>query len=214
MAIDLELATNPDPRCACLLLLDTSGSMAGAPLDALNAGLRTFQNDLQDDGLARQRVEIAIVTFGGVVTTVQEFISARDFAAPFLSANGGTPMGEAILDGIQKVRTRKQTYKDNGVPYYQPWVFLITDGAPTDEWKQAAEAVRRESAARSLTFFAVAVHQANIETLKAITDRVIKLDGINFRELFLWLSSSQKRVSGSKPGEQTALPPTSFGSPV
>ncbi len=214
MAIDLELATNPDPRCACLLLLDTSGSMAGAPLDALNAGLRTFQTDLQEDGLAKQRVEIAIVTFGGVVTTVQEFISAREFTAPYLSANGGTPMGEAILDGIQKVKNRKQTYKDNGVPYYQPWVFMITDGGPTDEWKHAAEMVRRESAAKSLTFFAVAVNQANIDTLKTITDRVIKLDGINFRELFLWLSSSQKRVSGSKPGEQTALPPTSFGSPV
>ncbi len=214
MAIDLELATNPDPRCACLLLLDTSGSMSGAPLDALNAGLRTFQADLQEDGLARQRVEIAIITFGGVVTTVQEFISAREFTAPYLSAHGGTPMGEAILNGIQLVKNRKQTYKDNGVPYYQPWVFMITDGGPTDEWKQAAELVHRESAAKSLTFFAVAVNQANIDTLKTITDRVIKLDGINFRELFLWLSSSQKRVSGSKPGEQTALPPTSFGSPV
>lgn len=214
MAIDLELATNPDPRCACLLLLDTSGSMTGAPLDALNAGLRTFQTDLQEDGLARQRVEIAIVTFGGSVTTVQEFISAREFTAPYLSANGGTPMGEAILTGIQIVKNRKQTYKDNGVPYYQPWVFMITDGGPTDEWKHAAEMVRRESVAKSLTFFAVAVNQANIDTLKSITDRVIKLDGINFRELFLWLSSSQKRVSGSKPGDQTALPPTSFGSPV
>ena len=145
---------------------------------------------------------------------MQEFISAREFTAPYLSANGGTPMGEAILSGIQMVKHRKQTYKDNGVPYYQPWVFLITDGGPTDEWKQAAETVRRESAAKSLTFFAVAVNEANTDTLKAITDRVIKLDGIHFRELFLWLSASQKRVSGSKPGEQTALPATSFGSPV
>ncbi len=214
MAIDLELATNPDPRCACLLLLDTSGSMTGAPLDALNAGLRTFQNDLQEDGLARQRVEIAIVTFGGSVTTVQEFVSAREFIAPHLSANGGTPMGEAIVHGIQMVKQRKQIYKDNGVPYYQPWVFLITDGDPTDEWKLAAEMARREAAAKSLTFFAVAVAQANADTLKTVTDRVIKLDGINFRELFLWLSASQKRVSGSKPGDQTALPATTFGSPV
>lgn len=214
MAIDLELATNPDPRCACLLLLDTSGSMAGPALDALNAGLRTFESDLQEDGLARQRVEIAIVTFGDRVTTVQEFISAREFTAPHLSAMGGTPMGEAIADGIQMVKNRKQTYKENGVPYYQPWVFMITDGAPTDEWKHAAEMVRRESAAKSLTFFAVAVNNADTQTLKAITDRVIKLDGINFRELFLWLSASQKRVSGSKPGEQMALPATSFGSPV
>ena len=214
MAIDVDLAINHDPRCACLLLLDNSGSMAGAPIDALNAGLRTFQSDIQEDSLAKQRVEIAILTFGGTVTTVQEFVSAREFSAPQLIATGGTPMGEAIVKGIQKVKDRKQAYKDSGVLYYQPWVFMITDGAPTDEWKHAAELVQREIAAKSMAFFAVAVNNADVVTLKAITDRVIKLDGISFRELFLWLSASQKRVSGSKPGDQTALPATSFGSPV
>ncbi len=214
MPIDLEFAVNAEQRCACMLLLDTSGSMTGPPLDALNAGLQTFQQDIQQDGLAQQRVEISIVTFGGDVATVQDFISAREFTAPQLQAHGGTPMGQAIAEGIARVKARTQTYRENGVPYYQPWVFMITDGAPTDDWHQAAELVRRESAAKSLTFFAVAVNDADVSILKAITDRVIKLHGISFRELFLWLSASQKRVSASKPGEQTMLPATSFGSPV
>ncbi len=214
MSLDVELASNPDPRCACLLLLDTSQSMAGAPIQALNAGLQTFQTDIQEDGLARQRVEIAIVTFGGVVTQVQGFTTAQNFVAPTLTANGGTPMGQAIAEGLQMLKSRKREYKEHGVPYYQPWVFMITDGAPTDEWKHAADLVHAETASKGLSFFAVAVDNADVNILKQITERVLKLDGISFRELFLWLSASQKRVSGSKPGDQTALPATTFGSPV
>jgi hypothetical protein len=38
-----EFALNADPRCACVLLLDTSGSMDGAPIKALNEGLKAFE---------------------------------------------------------------------------------------------------------------------------------------------------------------------------
>jgi uncharacterized protein YegL len=198
------------------LLLDTSLSMKGEPIQALNAGLQAFQADILEDGLARQRVEIAILTFGGVVTPVQEFASANSFVAPALAAGGNTPMGEAILESVRMVKNRKQEYKDHGIPYYQPWVFMITDGAPTDEWRQAADLVRAETAARGLAFFAVAVNNADVTVLKAITDRVLKLDGISFREMFLWLSASQRRVSTTKPQEQeqAQLPATTFGSPV
>jgi uncharacterized protein YegL len=55
---------------------------------------------------------------------------------------------------------------------------------------------------------------ANMDILGSITQRALKLDGLKFRELFVWLSQSQKRVSGSKPGEQTALPQIGFGAPV
>jgi uncharacterized protein YegL len=214
MSLDIGLTVNPSPRCACLLLLDTSQSMNGEPIQALNAGLQAFQADIQEDGLARQRVEIAILTFGGVVTPVQEFASANSFAAPALTAGGNTPMGQAILEGVRMVKSRKQEYKDHGILYYQPWIFMITDGAPTDEWRQAADLVRAETAARGLAFFAVAVNHADVTVLKAITDRVLKLDGINFRELFLWLSASQRRVSTTQTQEQAELPATTFGSPV
>ena len=62
----VEFAENPEPRCACLLLLDNSGSMSGAPIQQLNEGLRAFQEDLSADALASKRVEVGIVTFGPV----------------------------------------------------------------------------------------------------------------------------------------------------
>jgi uncharacterized protein YegL len=64
----VEFAENPEPRCACVLLLDTSGSMGGAPVAALNEGLTTFKDVLSKDPVASKRVEIAIVTFDSGLT--------------------------------------------------------------------------------------------------------------------------------------------------
>ena len=123
-------------------------------------------------------------------------------------------MGEAIALGLQLVKDRKAEYKSGGVLYYQPWVFMITDGEPTDEWQSAAQMVQSETGAKALTFFGVGVGDANMQVLSSITQRVLKLDGLKFTDLFVWLSQSQKRVSNSKPGEQTALPQIGFGAPV
>ena len=206
---EIEFAVNPEQRCACVLLLDTSGSMGGAPITALNEGLQLFQSDIRNDPLASQRIEVAIVTFGnGGVQTAQDFVTVDKFEAPRLTAGGVTPMGEAINHGLDMLRTRKKAYQDNGIPYYRPWTFLITDGAPSDSWETAAQRIRSEENAKALAFFAVGVgEEAELDTLAKIAVRnPMKLQGLKFNELFLWLSRSQKRVSASKIGEPTSLP--------
>ncbi len=207
---DVEFQDNPDPRCPCLLLLDTSGSMSGDRIAALNEGLQAFQADISRDPLSRRRVEVAIITFGnGGVQTRQEFVTVDNFQAPILTVGGNTPMGEAIKQGLNLLRTRKEQYKNNSIDYYRPWIFLITDGEPTDEWQSAAQLVHEEEGRKGVAFFAVGVKGANMQTLAQITvaQRPPKiLQGLNFVGLFLWLSQSQQRVSNSKIGDQTALP--------
>lgn len=208
---DVEFSDNPDPRCPCVLLLDISGSMQGDPIAALNHGLQIFQTDICRDALARRRVEVALVTFGnGGVQTQQDFITVDKFSVPTLMAGGNTPMGEAIQRGLDMLRARKDQYINNGIAYYRPWIFLITDGEPTDEWRSAAQRVHEEEARKGVVFFAVGVPGANMQTLAqiAVPQRPPKmLQGLNFDALFLWLSQSQQRVSNSKIGDQTALPP-------
>jgi uncharacterized protein YegL len=208
-----QFADNPEPRCPCLLLLDVSGSMRGQPLSELNSGLVTFKDELAADQLAVKRVEVGIVTFGPV-NIEMPFQSASTFYPPNLTPQGDTPMGGAIRQGLDMVRQRKDEYRANGIAFYRPWVFLITDGGPTDEWQSAATAVREGEASNAFAFFAIGVKGANMEVLKQISVREpLALEALRFRELFSWLSNSLRSVSRSTPGTAVPLaPPTGWAS--
>ncbi len=198
-------AENPEPRCPCLLLLDTSSSMAGRPIEELNTGLVAFKDELMADSLASKRVEVGIVTFGPALP-VTHFQTADTFQPPLLTAGGDTPMGAAIELGLAMVRDRKDEYRRNGVEYYRPWVFLITDGAPTDTWTQAASQVHLAEESKTLQFFAVGVAGANFDILRQIATREpVALNGLRFRDMFQWLSNSLQSVSQSRVGEQVPL---------
>ena len=211
---DVEFPENPEPRVPCVLLLDTSGSMTGEPIAELNEGLITLKDTLAADVLASKRAEIAIVTFGGVVTTVQDFVTAEHFQPPHLHASGGTPMGQAIMRGLDMIAQRKATYRTNGISYYRPWIFLITDGAPDpdDPWQTAAAQVKQGEVSKSFAFFSVGVEGTNVDVLAQIATRSpVKLKGLNFRDLFLWLSQSMQKVSQSSPGTTVAISPIGWG---
>lgn len=215
MAIAMpEFVDNPENRCPVVLLLDTSGSMLGQPIQELNRGLAAFKEDVLKDAQASLSVEVAIITFGGVVQPMQDFVSIEQFIPPKLVADGLTPMGEAIECALDLLENRKQTYKDNGILYYRPWVFLITDGAPTDYWESASQRVKNAEENRRLSFFTVGVQGADMSKLRQIAPPQrppIMLNGLDFRSLFVWLSTSMKRVSSGKVGEAVALPAVGWG---
>jgi len=226
---DPEFVDNPEPRCPCVLILDTSGSMneskqpsgrltpvqrvlhdsgpldAIRPIDELNTGLAAFKEELIADELAIKRVELSLITFGPV-KIVTDFLSPDLFRPPRLNAEGDTPMGAAIEKGIELVRDRKIAYRQNGISYYRPWIFLISDGEPTDKWNNAADLVRAGEQSKAFAFFAVGVEGANFDILTRISvRRPLRLDGLRFREMFMWLSSSLGSVSRSTPGDDVPL---------
>jgi uncharacterized protein YegL len=244
-----EFADNPEPRCPVVLLLDTSGSMQGAPVQELNEGLRAFSDALKSDRLASLRVEVAVIAFGGKVraldvrgeprkgnemipfnpralaprTTTKEvpfdahqaFVIVDQFQPPFLQANGETPMGEAIQRSLALLRERKEIYTQNGLDYFRPWMFVITDGKPTDRnWEAAAEQVKQEESRRGVIFYGVGVEKADMQVLSRFSDtrQPLKLKGLAFGELFMWLSKSLSVIAHSRPGEQAPLPPVEWGS--
>ncbi len=213
----VEFAENPEPRCPCVLLLDTSGSMQGVALDSLNQGLQSFREELTKNALAARRVEVAIVTFDSHVNVVQDFVTADQFSPPLLTAQGLTSMGIGIHKTLDMIQERKAQYRANGIAYYRPWVFMITDGEPQGESEdvveQAARRLQEDESRKRVAFFTVGVDNANMTRLSQIAVRTpLKLQGLNFVEMFVWLSASMSAVSHSKVDEQVALPPIGWGS--
>lgn len=213
----VEFAENPEPRCPCVLLLDTSGSMQGDAIEALNQGLLTLKDELVKNSLASRRVEVAIVTFDSHVNVVQDFVTADQFNPPILTAQGLTTMGMGIHKALDMIQERKSLYRANGIAYYRPWVFMITDGEPQGELEhvveQASQRLQGDEANKRVAFFSVGVENANMGRLNQIAVRTpLKLKGLNFIEMFVWLSASMSAVSHSQVDEQVALPPIGWGS--
>jgi uncharacterized protein YegL len=204
----MEFAENPEPRVPVVLLIDKSGSMNGQPIEELNNGIKVLWEEINADTLASKRAEISVIEFGPVRTSL-EFATISNSFAPTFEAGGVTPMGEAIVKGIASLQERKRQYSASGIAYYRPWLMLITDGAPTDNIEPAVEAIRRGEQEGALSFFAIGVQGADMQALNRLNSgkrEALKLDGLNFKELFLWLSASVRSVSQSSPGDIVPLP--------
>ena len=185
-----------------MLLLDTSFSMQGEALTQLNNGVAQLRAELVRDPLASKRIELAVVTFGGEVRILSEFTSVDRFIVPTLEAQSETPMGAAIHTGLDMIEHRKKMYKEHGIAYYRPWVFLVTDGYPTDHWRSSADRVHEGEHDSRFIFFCVGVLEADFPTLRQISVRPpLRLRRLEFREMFMWLSSSLSAVSRSRPSQ-------------
>jgi uncharacterized protein YegL len=203
---DVEFIDNPEPRCPCVLLVDTSSSMIGPAIQAINKGIRHFRKELLKDDLAAKRVEVAVVAFGP--TRIESnFENPEDFNPPEMQAGGEATMGEAIELAVQLVTDRKETYKEAGVQYYRPWVILISDGRPCDDWESSAELIRGLENDGSLAFWTIGTNSADMDLLSLLSIRdPFRLEGLCFRDLFAWLSQSLQAVSYSRVGEEVELP--------
>lgn len=194
---------NPDPRIACALLLDTSSSMTGEPINELNRGFELFCDEIKKDELAQKRAEIAVITFGGVARLEIPFTEGRDLRPRQLSASGATPMGAALNLAVDQLETQKQAYRQAGLEYYRPWLFVLTDGEPTDrsEFTTAVARVRQMEAAKGVSVFPIGIGpNANLGRLKDLSAKrtPVMLNGLSFAEFFSWLSASLGAASQSQ----------------
>lgn len=208
-----DLVNNPTARVPVCLCLDVSGSMDGEPIQELNNGVRQFYNAIREDDTALYAAEICIVTFGGrQAECIADFASLElQPNAPELTADGLTPMGEAVNLGLDLLEKRKNEYKEKGVDYYQPWLVLMTDGSPNGDPNELNRAINRTVDminAKKLTIFPIGIgRDADMDTLARFSPQrsPLRLKGMNFREFFQWLSQSVSRTSMSMPGEHVTL---------
>lgn len=130
------------------------------------------------------------------------------YKAPF-RLFGGTKTSEGVILALDEIERRKQSYRENGIDYFRPWLFLITDGEPTEHQEVVDDMTRRLKDAdgqKRVAAFSVGVEGANMDTLARISPRrPLMLKGMEFSSMFVWLSHSMSRVSRSRTDDEIAL---------
>lgn len=204
-----KIAAPNEAHLACVLLLDTSSSMTGQPIESLNQALRDFKEKVSMDEMAQKRVDIAIIEFNDSARKVQEFTPICQMEPVQLTAGGVTAMGAGINLAIDMVKERNRFYQRLGTPVFKPWIFMITDGLPTDDITLAAQRIREEENKGpygKLKFFALGVSRYDKDTLFTLTNRVMELRDTDFTNIFDWMSQSMVAISVSRVGAEAPLP--------
>lgn len=201
-----EIQCISERHVACVLLLDTSGSMSrNDAIKKLNEGLRTFKSqtmaDTTYDECTKACIDVALISFGPDVVLHQNFVPVSDMNTPSLDAGGLTPMGGALNMALDIITQQKRRYTELGTPYHRPWIFCITDGEPNDEYRDAARRLKEMEQNRKVLGYCVGVENFDYETMASIFDsqRIFRLENLNFPALFKFLSNSLAAVRNSDP---------------
>lgn len=209
------LALNPAARVACVLCADCSTSMAGRPIDALNKGLARYFAAIRADDAAAMSVETALVAFSTEARVVHGFAPIDDYppeTPPPLKAAGTTATGAALRLAEKLLTERQALYRRAGIPSYEPWILLLTDGNPypDKDWENIAARLKSRSAAGDLRYLAIGVgdkiEENKLAKLSPAEPGVIHLDGFKFEELFDWLATSLHEVSVGGVGAERGVP--------
>lgn len=178
-------------RLPVYLLLDTSGSMHGEPIEAVKNGVQTLLTTLKQDPYALETASVSVITFDSSARQAVPLTDLLSFKLPDLTASGTTALGEALSLTAECISREVQKTTAETKGDWRPLVFIMTDGSPTDDWRKG---VGEFKAARTGVVVACAAgHAAETKVLQEITEIVLQLDtadSTTIKAFFKWVSAS------------------------
>jgi uncharacterized protein YegL len=201
-------------RLPVYLLLDTSGSMSGEPIEAVKNGVQIMISSLRQNPQAIETAFLSVITFNSSAQQIIPLTDLASFQMVDITASGVTAMGEALSLVSNKISTEvaKTTMEQKGD--WKPLVFIMTDGVPTDNWQQGLNEFKKQKIA--FTVACAAGNGADTNVLKQITDNVVSLDtadSASIGKFFQWVtasigvSSTKVEDSGKEVTGLNELPP-------
>jgi uncharacterized protein YegL len=191
-------------RLPVYFLLDCSESMAGPAIDMVNQGVQSLVREMKNDPRALETVALSVITFSRYAKQVVPLTDIIQFQMPRLTVRPGTALGAALslmracIDR-EVVRTTPTTKGD-----YRPLVFLLTDGAPTDDWESAADLAYGRKGTKVAHIYAIGCGtDVDTESLKRVTDVVFNIKDLTpdvAKKFFVWLTASVKGASARVEG--------------
>ncbi|MEF8707685.1 MAG: VWA domain-containing protein [Candidatus Accumulibacter propinquus] len=178
-------------RLPVYLLLDVSGSMSGERIEAVKTGVQTLVSTLRQDPYALETAFLSVITFDSNARQVAPLTELATFQTPTISASGTTALGDALRLLAERVEAEvvKTTAEVKGD--WKPLIFIMTDGAPTDNWQKGFEKLK--NVRTGIIVACAAGHGADTSVLKQITEVVVQLDTADastIKAFFKWVSAS------------------------
>lgn len=201
-------------RLPVYLLLDTSGSMFGEPIEAVKNGVQVLVSTLRSDPYALETAYLSIITFNNTAQQVTPLTELANFQQPDIDASGCTALGEALSLLANRVNQEVTKTTSDVKGDWKPLVFIMTDGVPTDDVGKGLAEFRK--CKFGMVVACAAGREADTKVLKQITECVVSLDtadSATIKSFFKWVSASVSAGSmkveetGKEMGTLSELPP-------
>ncbi len=178
-------------RLPVYLLIDTSGSMSGQPIAAVNEGLQMLINTLRSDPQALETAYISVITFNSKAEQIVPLTELSAFQPQKVKASGTTAIGEALSLLAASIKSEVRSASGRQKADWKPLVFLLSDGGATDNLEKGIADL--QSVKTGLIICCAAGKGADIDELKKISPTVVSLDTVDSETLagfFAWVSHS------------------------
>lgn len=201
-------------RLPVYLLLDTSGSMTGEPIEAVKNGVQMMMHSLRQHPQALETAYVSIITFDSDAKQIVPLTDLASFQMVDIKASGVTSLGaalELLADKLENEVT-KTTMEQKGD--WKPLIFIMTDGIPTDDWQYGFNKLNAVN--KGLIVGCAAGSGADDSVLRQITESVVRLDNADsgsIAKFFQWVtasistSSTKVEESGKEVSGLDQLPP-------
>lgn len=199
-------------RLPVYILIDTSGSMKGEPIESVKVGLSDMVATLRQDPYALETVWISIITYDKEVKQIVPLTALEDLQLPniVIPESGPTFTGLALKVLCEKYDTEVHLSTPQQKGDWMPLLFLLTDGKPSDIqlYNNEVSEVKRRHFGNIVA--CAAGPKAKKEPLQKLTDKVFSLDTMDsstFKKFLQWVSDTIG-LGGKSVGatEDVALP--------
>ena len=218
---EAAMGASTNRRVACILVLDTSGSMSGRPITDLNSAFGGIQQALQSiDVQTRACLEFCVIEYNTQPRMLTNgFQTIDQLQVPEMQAGGLTNMHAAIKMAYEEGKRKTNAFNTLGYPCFMPWIFLMTDGMPTDggtpiggggtDGSEIIAFVQEKIQNKRISFYGVGTGDYDREFMKKLCQGAVlfEADTKDFASLFNWIARSAAVLSASKPGQQVNVAP-------